>query len=212
MAGRGENDCTTLLPVFLKVAGRRVVVVGGGPVAAAKMEGLAGAGAEILVVAPELRREIAARAARERQPVDGSASPVTVARREFRPADLDGAWLAVAAATPEVNREVAAAAEARRLFVVAVDDPRAASAYGAGVVRRAGVTVAVSTDGAAPALAGLLREGLDALIPDEEELTAWVAEARAQRAAWRAEGVAMRERRPRLLAAINRLYKKDDAT
>ncbi|HVR60389.1 MAG TPA: NAD(P)-dependent oxidoreductase [Polyangia bacterium] len=197
--------------MFLKVAGRRVVVVGGGPVAAAKIEGLAGAGAEILVVAPELRPEIAGLEERGSEQGDGGVwRGLTIARRAFRPDDLDGAWLVVAAATSQVNRQVAAAAEARRLFVVAVDDPQAASAYGAGVVRRAGVTLAVSTDGTAPALAGLLREGLDAILPDEDELGAWMAEARAQRAAWRAGGVAMGERRPLLLSAINRLYEKKD--
>ena len=103
----------------------------------------------------------------------------------------------VAAATPEVNRGVAAAAESQRLFVLAVDDPSAASAYGAGALRRGGVTVAVSTDGRAPALAGLLREGLEAVLP--EDLETWTAEAERQRAAWRAAGVPMAERRPLLL-------------
>ena len=93
----------------------------------------------------------------------------------------------VAAATPEVNRGVAAAAESQRLFVLAVDDPSAASAYGAGALRRGGVTVAVSTDGRAPALAGLLREGLEAVLPDD--LEAWTAEAERQRA-----GMARRRR------------------
>ena len=60
----------------------------------------------------------------------------------------------MAAAPPEVNREVAAAAEERRLFVNAVDDPAHASLYLGGVVRRGGVTAAISTDGRAPALAG----------------------------------------------------------
>lgn len=214
MAGCGEKDHSTLLPVFLKVAGRRVVVVGGGPVAAAKIDGLMGAGAEVLVVAPELRQEIVrwAEGTGQGQGPGGAGKGLVVVQRGFRSDDLDGAWLAVAAGTPEVNRQVAAAAEARRLFLIAVDDPQAASAYGAGVVRRAGVTVAVSTDGAAPALAGLLREGLEALLPDEGELGAWVAEARARRAEWRAAGVPMAERRPRLLAAINRLYETKGVT
>ncbi|HEY2902733.1 MAG TPA: bifunctional precorrin-2 dehydrogenase/sirohydrochlorin ferrochelatase [Polyangia bacterium] len=186
--------------MFLKVAGRRVVLVGGGPVAAAKMGGLTGAGADVLVVAPELRQEILERVR--------DTKGLVVAARPFRPDDLDGAWLVVAAATPEVNRQVAAAAEARRLFVIAVDDPEAASAYGAGVVRRAGVTVAVSTDGAAPALAGLMREGLEALLPAEDEMQAWVSAARALRPGWRADSVPQGDRRPLLLAAINRLYER----
>src|SRR4029077_407497 len=101
----------------------------------------------------------------------------------------DDAWLVVAAATPEVNREVAAAAEGRRLFVNAVDDPPNASACLSGVVRRDGVTIAISTSGAAPALTALLRQALDAVLP--RELETWIAEAKRQRAVWRREGVPM---------------------
>ncbi len=68
----------------------------------------------------------------------------------------------MAAAPPEVNRQVVVAAEARRVFVNAVDDPPNATAYLGGVVRRYGVIVAISTGGRAPALAGLMREALDA--------------------------------------------------
>ena len=112
---------------------------------------------------------------------------------------------AVAAATSEVNREVAAAAEARRIFVNAVDDPANGSAYTGGVLRRGGVTIAVSTDGRAPALAGLLREGLEAVVPDEIET--WVRAAEWLKERQRAEGVPMGERRPRLLEALNELYR-----
>ena len=152
-----------LYPAFLKLHGRRVVVIGAGPVAASKLRGLLDAGADVTVVAPEWVAEAA-------------AADVTRVEREFRPSDLDGAWLVVAAATPAVNREVARAAEARRVFVNAVDDPPNASLYLGGVVRRAGVTFAVSTDGRAPALAGLLREGLDAILPSGE-LERWLLEA-----------------------------------
>ena len=88
--------------------------------------------------------------------------------------------------------------------MLAVDDTSAASAYGAGTFRRGDVTVAVSSNGRAPALAGLLREGLEAVLPDD--LGAWSEEAARQRAVWRADGVPMAERRPQLLAALNRLY------
>lgn len=184
-----------LYPAFLKLAGRRVVVVGAGPVAASKLRGLLDAGADVTVVAPEWVDETA-------------AADVTRIEREFRPADLDGAWLVVAAATPAVNREVARTAEARCVFVNAVDDPPNASLYLGGVVRRAGVTFAVSTDGRAPALAGLLREGLDAVLPPEE-LERWLSEAARMRARWRAEQVPMEARRPELLDALVRLYARD---
>src|SRR4029453_11042068 len=111
----------SLYPLFLKLSGRRVLVVGGGAVATAKVAALAEAGAEIAVVAPEPAPELIAAAA---------AGKITLARRSFGPVDLGGTWLVVSAATPEVNRIVAAAAESRRLFVLAVDDQSAASAYG----------------------------------------------------------------------------------
>ncbi|HEY7509973.1 MAG TPA: bifunctional precorrin-2 dehydrogenase/sirohydrochlorin ferrochelatase [Vicinamibacteria bacterium] len=183
-----------LYPAFLKLAGRPVLVVGGGAMAAAKLPALLAAGAVVTLVAPEARPEI-------------EAAGVTVVRRAFAAADLERAWFVVAAATPEVNEEVARAAEDRRVFVNAVDDPRRASAYLGGVVRRDGVTVAISTDGAAPALAALLRQGLDAVLPGD--LGAWVAEARRLKAAWRRDGVPMAERRPALLRALNRLYAAD---
>jgi uroporphyrin-III C-methyltransferase/precorrin-2 dehydrogenase/sirohydrochlorin ferrochelatase len=180
-----------LYPVFLNLRRRRVVLVGGGRVAASKLAALRAAGAEVVVVAPAVRREIA-------------AAPVTLRRRRFRPRDLDGAWLAVAAAPPEVNREVARAAAARHLFVNAVDDPASASAYLGGVVRRGGVTLAISTGGAAPALAGLLREAFSALLP--EEIAAWVRAAAALKRRQRAAGVPIEKRRSQLLAALERLY------
>ena len=114
----------------------------------------------------------------------------------------------VAAATPAVNREVALAAEARRVFVNAVDDPPNASLYLGGVVRRAGVTFAISTDGRAPALAGLLREAIDAVLP-VEELDRWLFEAVQMRERWRAGQVPMEARRPELLEALVRLYSRD---
>src|SRR5439155_1492389 len=79
-----------------------------------------------------------------------------------------------------------------------------ASAYTGGVLRRGGVTIAVSTEGRAPALAGLLREGLEAVVPDEIET--WVRAAEWLKERQRAEGVPMGERRPRLLEALNALY------
>jgi len=183
-----------LYPVFLKLAGLPVVVVGGGPVAAHKAAGLLDAGARVTVVAPAIADE--ARALVDRGAI--------VHARPFAPADLDGARWVVAAATPAVNREVAAAAAARGLFVNAVDDPGAATAYLGGVVRRDGVTVAISTGGGAPALAGLLREALDALLP--AELDRWIDVARTARTDWRALVVPMAERRPLLLRALVSLY------
>jgi uroporphyrin-III C-methyltransferase/precorrin-2 dehydrogenase/sirohydrochlorin ferrochelatase len=181
----------TLLPLFLNLHGRRVLLVGGGPVAAAKLRQLLDAGAEVRVVAPEVVRDIA-------------EAGVAIDRRAFHPRDLRGVWLVVAAAPPEVNRAVARAAEARRVFVNAVDDPANATAFLSGVLRRDGVTVAISTGGTAPGLTALLREALDALLP--RDLFDWVAEAGRLRAGWKKRGIAMERRRPLLLEALNRLY------
>jgi uroporphyrin-III C-methyltransferase / precorrin-2 dehydrogenase / sirohydrochlorin ferrochelatase len=187
----------TLFPLFLKLAGRKVLVVGGGPVALGKVQALLETGAAISVVAPEAVPELVALAEKGNIALD---------RRSFEERDLGGIWLVVAAAPPEVNQSVAAAAESQRLYVLAVDDTSAASAYGAGTLRRGGVTVAVSTNGRAPALAGLLREGLEAVLP--AELEEWTGEAERQRAVWHAARVPMTERRPLLLEALNRLYEE----
>ena len=183
-----------LLPLFVNLAGRRVVLVGGGPVAAGKLTQLLDAGADVVVVSPEVHPDIVRRG-------------VAVEERPFRPADLDGAWLVVAAATPEVNRDVARAAEERRLFVNAVDDPANATAFLSGVIRRDGVTVAISTNGDAPGLTALLREAMDAILP--RDIGRWMEEARRVRAIWKRDQVPMDARKPLLLETLNDLYQRD---
>jgi uroporphyrin-III C-methyltransferase/precorrin-2 dehydrogenase/sirohydrochlorin ferrochelatase len=91
-----------------------------------------------------------------------------------------------------------------------VDDPEHASAYAGSVVRRAGVTIAFSTDGRAPALAGLLREALDAWLP--ADLEAWMVASDEARREWKRDGVPMEERRPMLLETLNRLYEEKDSS
>jgi siroheme synthase-like protein len=185
-----------VFPVFLKLEGRRVLVVGAGPVAAGKVRPLIDAGAQVTIVAPHVSDEIVAIAAR--------TARLTIVQRPFEPSDVEDVWYVVAAAPPEVNRAVARAAEARNLFVNAVDDLESASAYAGAIVQKAGVTIALSTDGEAPALAGLLREALETVLP--EDLDQWMARAREVRREWLAERVPMAERRPLLLAALNALY------
>ena len=183
-----------LLPVFLKLAGRRVLVVGAGTVAASKLAVLVPTGADITVVAPAVSDAVA-------------GAGVRIVRREFQEADLDGQWFVVSAAPPDVNRVVAEHAGRRGLFVNAVDDPPNATAYLGGVVRRSGVTIAISTSGRAPAMAGLLREGLDAMLPSD--LDRWFEHADALRKRWREQAVPMPQRRPELVEAIVGLYYKD---
>ena len=182
-----------LFPTFLKLGGRRVLMVGAGPVAAGKLRGLLDAGAVVTVVAPEAVPEIA-------------AAPVRLELRPFERGDLDGVSFVVAAAPPAVNRQVATAAHELGLFVNAVDDVESASAYAGAVLRRAGMTIAISTDGDAPALAGLVREALELLLP--EDLDDWMACARESRQRWLAARVPMEQRRPMLLEALNALYEQ----
>jgi uroporphyrin-III C-methyltransferase/precorrin-2 dehydrogenase/sirohydrochlorin ferrochelatase len=173
-----------------------VLVVGGGAVAVGKIESLLGAGAAVTVIAPEVRPEI-------------DRLPAQVERRAFEERDLDAVWFVVAAAPPAVNRAVAEAAERRRIFVNAVDDPPNASVYFGGIVRKGGVTLSISTNGRAPAIAGLLRQGLERLLPDD--LDDWMRIADACRQSWLAARVPMEARRPSLLEAINAAYAEQHA-
>lgn len=183
-------------PVFLQLAGERVVVVGGGPVAAAKLQGLLDAGALVTLIAPRFLPECA-------------KANVEIVPREFRAEDLDDSRFVIAAATPAVNRDVAVAARARNLFVNAVDDVASATAYLGGVVRRGEVTVAISTGGAAPALAGLLREALDAILP--ADLAEWVHLAAQLRKDHKRDRIPMQSRRPLLLQRLIDLYQEKAA-
>jgi uroporphyrin-III C-methyltransferase/precorrin-2 dehydrogenase/sirohydrochlorin ferrochelatase len=198
-----EPRAQRLYPVFLKLEGLPVVVVGGGGIASGKIEGLLDAGARVTVIAPWICDSIRGRAtAPDARHV---TLPITLIERAFAASDLDGARWVVAAATPEVNRQVADASTARGLFVNAVDDAGAATAYLGAVVRRGPVDLAISTSGLAPALAGLVREALEALLP--EDLAHWIDVAVAARADWKRAGTPIRERRPLLLRALDRVYR-----
>jgi uroporphyrin-III C-methyltransferase / precorrin-2 dehydrogenase / sirohydrochlorin ferrochelatase len=189
-----------LYPVFLKLAGRIVLVVGAGPVAERKIESLVVAAADVRVVAPAATDRVQALAR------DGA---VGWAPRPFRESDLDGVWLAVAATSdPDVQQAVAASARARRIFVVAVDDPANASAYSGAVLHRPPLLVAISSSGETPALTRLLREVIEHALPSEE----WIARARVLRRKWRAEKAPMGGRFAELLrelAALGRTGKNE---
>lgn len=183
-----------LMPIFLMLRGRRVLVVGGGTVAASKVATLLAVGAAVTLVAPAIVPEAA-------------CSGVTIRKRQFREQDLDGVWLVVAAAPAPVNAQVARAAARRRLFVNAVDDPRHTSAMFGGVIRRGNVTLAISSGGSTPGLVRLLREALDDLLP--KDLSAWVLLARTERQQWLRQRTKVADRVPLLAAAISRLYSHD---
>ncbi len=159
----------TLYPVSLVVAGKRCVVVGGGAVAARKVTALLDAGADVLVVAPEICEQI-------------RALPVERAERPYGRGDLDGAWLVIAATDDtEVNRQVSADGHDARVWVNAADDPEACAFTLPAVLRRGPVTVSVSTGGHSPALAGWLRDQVaDLLGPEIGRLAELLSEAREE--------------------------------
>jgi uroporphyrin-III C-methyltransferase / precorrin-2 dehydrogenase / sirohydrochlorin ferrochelatase len=145
------------LPIFADVRNQTCQVIGGGPVAARKLQMLTRYGARVTVIASEICAEIATMVA------NGS---VTHHAREFEPRDLDTAFLAVAATdSQDVNREVSRLARARGILVNVVDQPALCTFILPSILDRAPVQIAVSTGGASPVLARLLRARLETLIP-----------------------------------------------
>ena len=184
------SEPRVLLPVFLDLRGKVVLVVGAGIVASRKIDELAALGAKLRVVAPRAEPAIEARA---------NAGELTLERRTFEEKDVDGAWFVLASTDDaEAQKRVADACESARIFCIAVDDPPNASAYGGGVVRRGPVTIAISTSGEAPALARLLREVLEQVLPDE----GYVDAARALRERWKADKTPMASRFGELVQAF----------
>lgn len=176
----------TLLPLFLDLDGRDVLVVGAGEIAARKVAELVNAKARVRVVAPQVHPDI-------------DADAVVVHTRRFEQRDVEGAWLVFAATDDaDVQRAVAEACEKAHVFCVAVDDPKNASAYGGGVVRRGPTTIAISTSGEAPALARLLREIIEEMLPEDD----WLESARALREKWKADGTPMGSRFAELVRAF----------
>jgi precorrin-2 dehydrogenase/sirohydrochlorin ferrochelatase len=164
---------TSTYPVSLTLAGRRVLVVGGGRVATRRVEDLLETGASVEVVATAVSPEIAAW---------DEAGRLAVARRPFEAGDVRGAWLCIVATDdPVVNRAVVVAAERECCFVSAAGDATASSARAMSVLRRGDLEVAVGTSGRAPGAAAWVRRQLDTVIgPEYGVLIDLVAEARSQ--------------------------------
>jgi siroheme synthase-like protein len=165
-------EAPPIWPLFLKLEGRTVLVVGAGSVAERKIHALVEARARVRVVAPHASPSV-------RRLADEGA--LVWRERRFEPQDTDGVWLALAATSdPTVQSEVATAADARRIFLVAADDPANASAYSGAVVRRHPFTIAISSSGATPALTRLLREIIEEVLPGPD----WVEQAQQLRTRW----------------------------
>lgn len=149
-------------PVFLDLTNRPCLVVGGGPVAEGKVEGLLAAGARVTVVSPAVTARLQAWAA------DGRLRHLS---REYRAPDLEGHQVAfVATDDPGVSGAVADEGRARGIWVNAADEPARCDFILPSIIRRGRLVVAVSTGGASPAAARAIREELEAYLTEEHAM------------------------------------------
>jgi precorrin-2 dehydrogenase/sirohydrochlorin ferrochelatase len=150
-----------LFPAFLKLTGRRCLVVGAGPVAQEKIESLLRAGASVRVVAPHATDSVREWA---------RAKKIRWEPRKFRPADFKGAFLVVAStSSPSLHEKIYRQARRRAILCNVVDDPAHCDFYYGAVVRRGELQIAISTGGHSPALAQRLREKIEREIGAEYE-------------------------------------------
>jgi precorrin-2 dehydrogenase / sirohydrochlorin ferrochelatase len=155
-----------LFPAFLKIEDRPCLVVGAGTVGEEKIHGLLRAGANVRVVAPQgtMRVQEWAR-----------AGMIRWDRRRFRPADLSGAFLVIAAtSSPELHERIYKQARRRSVLCNVVDDPEHCDFYYGSVLRRGALQIAISSGGQSPALAQRLRKELEIQFGGEYE--GWVRE------------------------------------
>ena len=151
----------SLFPIFVKLEGRLLVVIGGGQVAEAKIPGLLSTGARIRLAAPSITPQIAEWV---------RFGKIDWLPKEFEAADLDGAFLVIAATSaPGVNEAVFREAEARGLLCNAVDDIGHCHFYYGAVVQRGDLQIAISTNGKSPSLAQRLRKEFEAQFGPEYE-------------------------------------------
>jgi len=146
-------------PIALVVAGRAVLVVGGGEVAARKVKGLIECEARLTVVAPQIIPELAELCE------SGVCSWV---EKSYEASDLEGIELVFAATNDEdVNVRVSRDAAEQKLFVNVADRPELCTFYLPSVLRRGSLSIAVSTDGSSPLTARLIRESLEGRVDAE---------------------------------------------
>jgi len=149
-----------LYPVFLNIDDMLAVVVGGGDVASRKMKDLAGSGARIKIIAPELKSDILEFA-------DKNRNVVEIIQREYKNGDIDGANLVFSCTdNAELNRKIYMEAQEKSIPVNAVDDPENCTFFVPSHTRNGDLLLAVSTSGASPAMAARLRRIFEKHIPE----------------------------------------------
>ena len=177
----------TLFPMFVKLDGRPVLVVGAGPVGEAKIGGLLAAGASVTVVAPVATAAIARLADEGR---------IDWHRREFQPTDLNGMMLVVAAVPKAVAGAVYDEAQVRGVLCNSVDDIENCDFYYPAIVSRGDLQIAISTGGHSPALAQRLRLQLEQQFGPE--YAEWIQQLGAARRDLFGEEMDPEERKRRL--------------
>jgi siroheme synthase-like protein len=162
-----------LYPVFLNIAQRSVVVIGGGEVALRKIRDLLKAGAQISAISPEFHQDIL-KLSKEQ------GDNLKLIKREYREGDLMDASLAFSATDdPETNRRVFGEAEEKNIFINSADDPPHCSFIVPSWNQRGDLILALSTGGASPAMSARLRRELEGHIPDNiEKILSGLREAR----------------------------------
>ena len=162
----------SLFPAFLKLAGRRCLLVGGGPVAESKLSVLLRAGAQLTIISPKLTPGLREHVRR---------GEVLWKSREFEVSDIDGVFLVVAATGDgRANELVFREADRRNTLCNAVDEPERSHFYYPAVVQRGALQIAISTAGLSPSLAQRLRKELEVQFgPEYEHLTEWLGRVRS---------------------------------
>lgn len=155
----------SLLPIFMNLEGRRVLLVGAGTVALEKIHSLLKTGPHLRVVAPEVRSEVR-ELARE--------GKLELIERSFNPADIEGSFLVITATnSAEVNHAVYREAVARNVPCNSVDDIPNCDFFFGSIVSRGDLQIAISTAGESPAVAQRLRREIDEQLP--KDLGPWLA-------------------------------------
>jgi precorrin-2 dehydrogenase/sirohydrochlorin ferrochelatase len=150
------------VPIFLQVEGKRCLVIGGGQVAQRKVETLLAAGGSVTVISLRVTVALADQA---------RAGRISLHQRGYREGDMTGYALVYAATDdPELHRRLFAEAGRRNILINVADKPEFCSFIVPAVARRGRVQVAISTEGASPALSRHLRERVEAWLGVGEEM------------------------------------------
>lgn len=168
-----SNQGLAYYPMFLKIRGKKCVVVGGGQVALRKVRVLLEHGASVEVISPDPCPELNKLA---------ESGEVKVLRRHYQAGDLQGALIAIATTdNSDINQQVAKEAKGKAVLVNVADDPENSDFIVPSYMRRGDMTIAVSTTGRSPALARKIRTRLEKELGDEyASLVRLIGEVRAE--------------------------------